>query len=301
MGDLELMHHWSTHTHLTLPRAKEAKNVWGTEVPKMALGHPFLMNQLLAVSAFHLAFLHPDRRHSYSLQASHHQSHAISGMRTALAKITGDNCHALFAASSLLLFGGFASFAIQSNGLAPSVDDVLDIFLLTRGVHGVLKTSEDIISKGPFQEFFDMPKRPASNTPPGLQAVIDKLTKLGQRMAPKSLPDDVMALAEAEIRSLDACIRQATAAAEMPDMRVISTWPIFLAADFIALLRQGHPAATSVLAYFCVILRTAESTLWYTRGWGYGVATSIANSIEPSWKDVIEWPMGYIAALESKS
>lgn len=288
------MHHWSTHTHLTLPRGEGVKKVWQSEVPRMALEFRFLMNQLLAVAAFHLAFLRPDRRQFYLLQASCHQKYAAQGIRVALAEITAENCHALFAASALLVLGGFAAVTIQSEGSGPSVEDLLDIFILTRGVHDLLRTSDHIISKGPLQELFYLPEDSSSPQLAEVQAVIDRLGVLGSRIATRDLDSSVAALSEAGIHSLVVCIRSATA------IRVVTTWPVYLSADFIALLRQCHPAPMSILAYFCVIIRATEAKFWYLRGWGVHVLTSITYRVEPSWKDLIEWPLSYLSTVSSE-
>ncbi|KAL7621683.1 hypothetical protein AAE478_009010 [Parahypoxylon ruwenzoriense] len=267
-GDLELMHHWSTHTHLTLPRAKGVKKVWQSKVPRMALEYRFLMNQMLAVAAFHLAFLHPGRSQFYLLQASCHQNYAVQGMRAALDEITADNCHALFAASALLVLGGHAAVTVQSEGSGASgasVEDLLDIFMLTRGVHDLLRTSDDALSKGPLRDLFCLPEVSSSPRRAEVQVVIDRLTILSSRLATRHLDSDVAALTEAGIMSLIACIRSATATVELPDIRVVTTWPVYLNADFIALLRRGHPAPMAVLACFCVIIRATEAIFWYLR------------------------------------
>lgn len=292
------MHHWSAHTHSTLPRAKDANNLWQFEVPKIAIKHRFLMNQLLALSAFHLAYLNPGQRHVYALQASQHQDHAVRLMRIALAEITAENCDALFAASVLLFFGGFSGVTNQSNGLEPSVDDILDIFLLTRGIESVLKIEEDTIWEGPLHEFFGLPKHPVPTLPASLQTLLDKIIDLQPQLETRQLDDHIQAVVEAEIISLISCIHKANATAPMPEVRIVSTWPIYLNPDFITLLRQRHPAAMALLAYFCVVLRITESTFWFMKGWGLGVARSIANTIDPSWNGIIEWPMGYIAAQD---
>ncbi|RSL49461.1 hypothetical protein CEP54_012430 [Fusarium duplospermum] len=53
--DLGLMSHYSSITPATLPGAN--LHVWQMEIPSVAAAYPFLMHQILAVSAFHLASL----------------------------------------------------------------------------------------------------------------------------------------------------------------------------------------------------------------------------------------------------
>ncbi|GKT89252.1 DUF814 domain-containing protein [Colletotrichum tofieldiae] len=111
--DLELMHHYSTTTCLTLPRSNDVSQIWQFEVPRLGLTYMFLMHEILAISALHLGYLHPEQRESYALHASQHQSDAIAGMRESLMQITPDNCHALFGTSSLLVLNAYSTFPYQ--------------------------------------------------------------------------------------------------------------------------------------------------------------------------------------------
>lgn len=299
IADLELLHHWVTCTSLTLPPSREgAGSLWGTDVPKLALKNHFLMHALLAVSAFHLAFLRPTQRGYYHIQASQHQNLAIEGTRAALTGLTAEASHSLFATSSLLLFSGFSGLAAQSDHFHPTVNDIVDIFLLTRGMHGLLDTFHGVLAHGPLQNLFPGSECPKPTPPTSLQVLSSKLLAVEQQIEDGDL-DQVMMVTKKGMRSLMLCIQRAVASSEAPAVRVVTTWPISLDADFITALRSSQPAATCVLAYFCVILRVIEPSSWYIRGWGSGLARSIAATIDHSWEDVIEWPLGFIAALDA--
>ncbi len=103
VSDLELLHHFTTSTYKSLPRALEPVmgSVWQVEIPRLAFRHVFLLHQILATAAFHLSRLRPDMRDDYSLMATHHQNLAIQGMRVLLKDLNEENCHAVFATSSL--------------------------------------------------------------------------------------------------------------------------------------------------------------------------------------------------------
>lgn len=165
--DLELMHHYTIATSLTLPRANIALHIWQRRMPQLAAHYPFLVNQALAMAALHKSYLQPERRSEYSVLASQHQNRAIAGMRGHLAGITEQNCDALFMTSSLLLICAFAASANTtyhcrpasaqvsagsppmlhgaspintttgtSQG-APAVEEMLDVFNARQGrVHG---------------------------------------------------------------------------------------------------------------------------------------------------------------------
>ncbi|ESU08306.1 hypothetical protein FGSG_11537 [Fusarium graminearum PH-1] len=146
LTDLELMHHHSTCTYLTLPRADELQHIWQIEMPKLALRHVYLLHQVLSVSAYHLAHLNPDRP-GFPVCASQHQNEAIKGLRSAIESISQDNCVEIFLASSLLSIGAFAGFSTQSSGQQPSIDDLLDVFVLIRGMSDILNKYQTTLNQ----------------------------------------------------------------------------------------------------------------------------------------------------------
>ncbi|CAN8101494.1 unnamed protein product [Discula destructiva] len=296
--DLELMHHYTVVTSLTLPRAQQELHVWQRNVPKLAFKYPFLVHQLLAVAAFHLAYLKPEQRSEHSLHASQHQNRSIEAMRGHLAEITAENCHALFMASSLLLVGAFASFAnIRSNGIPliegqrpPSLDDMIDIFILDRGVASVLQASEEVVSAGYFRDLFHF--SPHERLNPFMQHVMQELRSLDTliKQDPAVRPM-VRILVGLEIGKLIDAIEKAVPTAEDAEMRVTMYWPITIAEDYITLLRQRNEEALLVLIFYCCIIYQAEDKTWFVKGWGLNVASDVSRLISLKWRDAIKWPL----------
>ena len=188
VSDLHLLHHFTTSTYLTLTKGPRTE-LWQKDVPAQAFRHPFLLHQLLATAAFHLAYLNPQERNKYAMQASHHQSLAIRGIREVLllpgGGINSDNCHAIFPTSSLLFVGALAASSTgedmvhgQRNG--PTIDDLIDVWLLVKGMGGVLDANEAVLRSGPIAGLF----RPTTNgdSSPGLERLMGQLDKLSMRI-----------------------------------------------------------------------------------------------------------------------
>ncbi|KAJ0162104.1 Sterol uptake control protein 2 [Colletotrichum tanaceti] len=318
---LELMHHYSTATCLTLPRSDDASGsrvVWQSEVPRLGLAHTFLMHEVLAIAALHLGHLHPERRASYALHASRHQSDAIAGLRGSLAQITADNCHALFATSSLLLLNAYSTFPYQrgrsprssprsspppqsgSPPDAPTVDDILDVFLLVRGMNHILSSAQPVIQAGPFAPFFAEVVTPAST--PLLDAVARRLQSFRSALeetddpdpdpSPSSSSKSVVAM---EIGVFLQCITHAVESTATPEMRVALTWPINLTEEYLGLLRHRDPAALTLLAYYCAVVRSTEAASWFMQGWGVNAARAIVADLDPGWRDMIRWPLAFMS------
>lgn len=306
--DLELMHHYSVVTSLTLPRAQEELHVWQHQVPKLAFKYPFLVHQILAVAAFHLAYLQPSQRSEHSLHASQHQNRSIEGMRGHLAEITAENCHALFMASSLLLVGAFASFAnIKPNGSPliegqrpPTIEDMIDVVILDRGVASVLQSSEDVIQAGYFRDLFHF--SPHERVNPFMQRVAQELRTLDTMIKQdRGMDHMVRILVNLEITKLIDAIEKAVVTTQDAEMRVTTFWPITIAEDYITLLRQRNEVALLVLMYFCCIMFRAEEKTWFVKGWGVSVAADVEKLISIKWRDAIKWPLEQLSQYRGQA
>lgn len=295
--DLELMHHYATATSLTMPRSSDVSRIWQFEVPKLGLTYMFLMHQVLAIGALHLGHLHPEQRESYALHASQHQNDAIAGMRESLTQITPDNCHALFAASSLLLLNAFSTFPYQRGALhgleAPTIDDVLDVFLLVRGMSHILSSSQPTIEAGPFASFFTEVVTPSST--PLLDAVGQHLENFRTSLETCDADPASKSVVTEEIGSFLEWIQHAISTTAFPELRVAMSWPIHLTEEYLQLLRNRDPVALTLLAYYCVIVRSTESSTWFMTGWGINAARAIVSELDPGWKEMIKWPLAFIS------
>jgi hypothetical protein len=193
LSDLELMHHYSTVTYKSFPSSARAEKVFGDDIPRLAVAYPFVMHQVLALSAQHLRVLRPDNAEAYGVRAAHHQAQAIQGLREALPPSTEEinlqDAYALFVSASFLMCSSFAALRAQqtepgspppsspsassssssfsspsssspspsssSSSSAPSpLDNLLEIFSLIRGVGLILRMSRFRLRDGPMLNAF---------------------------------------------------------------------------------------------------------------------------------------------------
>ncbi|KAM0283498.1 hypothetical protein ACHAQH_002449 [Verticillium albo-atrum] len=293
------MHHYSTNACLSLPRSADLQHVWQLEIPKLALTHVFLLHQVLAFSALHLATLRPERRTAYALTASQHQTDAVAGMRAALPRIGAANCDPLFAASSLLLLSAYAMRPHQQQcsdpgqpSASPTIDNILDVFLLIRGMSEILDASELLIRRGTLGPLFAQETAPPTSTTL-VDSVVARLTTFHAAI------DPTRTVVARETEGMLNWIHRATATTALPENRIALTWPIDLSGDYIALLRQRDPAALALLAYYCVVVSAIEPTTWYMQGWGRNALRSIEECLEPAWRELIEWPLLFATGSET--
>ncbi|KAF5979580.1 cutinase transcription factor 1 beta [Fusarium bulbicola] len=289
LTDLELMHQYSTSTYLTLPRADELRQIWQIELPRLSLSHVYLLHQVLSVSAFHLASLYPDRS-DYAICASQHQNKAIAGLRSAVACITEESCVDIFLSSSLLGIGAFAGLGAHNAGQQPRIDDLLDVFVLIRGMNDILDRYEPLLKESRIAYLFVLGNQAGST--PLLDAT---LAQLRQIVIPDGLEDEALSICQESIASAITWIERHTGTTAAPDERIAMTWCLSVSPEFLDLIRQRHPVALCVLAHYCVILDRVGRSQWFMRNWGKPVLQDIRNEMEPRWSSMLQW---CLAAVE---
>ncbi|KAJ4285997.1 hypothetical protein N0V88_008148 [Collariella sp. IMI 366227] len=296
--DLELLHNFTTSTYTTfqLDTARhETYRLWQVEVPKQAFVHVFLLHQILAISSYHLAYLNPQRRQEYALRASQHQNAGIRRMRAALGAISDKNCHALFASSSLLFIGALAASSTSRPDVEPTVDDLVDVMILVKGVGSVLNSSHDHLHVGPLSELFI--QRGGTGQPnPALDRVILAVEDFLVEIAEHEPDARVRAVIHAEAYRLVTTIRDALVKTSLPEYRVVAAWPIQMSEGLIPLLRQRNQAALALLSYYCVVFHAAElQGFWFMQGWSSGIIKDVAKTIDGgNWKKHSAWALGWI-------
>jgi len=102
------MHHFTTHTWLTLATDENTRQMWHAIVPQLAYQHEFLMHALLACTALHMAYLNPDQHSELTIKARTHQDHAMPLFRAAIPSVESETCDAVLIFARLVAITAFA-------------------------------------------------------------------------------------------------------------------------------------------------------------------------------------------------
>ncbi|KAH8661788.1 hypothetical protein BGZ61DRAFT_368974 [Ilyonectria robusta] len=295
--DLELMHHYTRVAHCTIfSSCPHVYKVLQHDVTREAFSFPFLLQQLLAFSGFHMAFLHPDRRDHYIFQASQHQSLAIAGMSSILtADLIPSNCHALYASSVFVIISAFGTYPScdKYNDSFQPIDSLVDIFILIRGMSMIIHSSDLQLRNGPLKGLFGSCLSPEVGLVNHLQPIADQLHKVRLYLTEQnhSLNDNERdALLEA-VTSFTGLITEVTSSHKMaatPELRVIFAWPMRISTTYLDLMRCYHPLALVVLSYYCVLLHSREASYWFLEGWANALIKRIKKQLVDSpWVELI--------------
>ena len=109
MVDLQLLHNFTTFTHVTLSSDPNFRYMLKTSAISMAFGCEFLMRTILALSALHLARFRLEKRDYYIHVGLRHYQVACrqaTALMDHVDNLTRENCENLHLFSVLTLFYG---------------------------------------------------------------------------------------------------------------------------------------------------------------------------------------------------
>jgi hypothetical protein len=142
-------------------------------------------------------------------------------------------------------------------------------------MHGILNDYHEALKASSIGRMIEAGQSGSSS--PFLIEIMDELTTL--RMLPLNSKDpDARTILREAANSLVYWIRQASEAVDVPELRVVMTWPTRLNDGFMALVRQRNVDALRVLTCYGRILEALGPSCWYLTGWGTGVLADIKGS-----------------------
>lgn len=286
--DLELLHHYTTSTYLSLSDGGTHDKIWQITVPQEAFANAFLLHGILAASALHLAYLRPSSAEQYRKTGMHHYTSAITLFRNILDDISRENSTAVFIFASLIVC---ISFAIPQGppqlAVSASIDSVqalIDIFRLERGINGILKMIWPWIQDSAVAPLVQMDLSDAEHP-----------LHFDDEFALKSLEDLIRAEAESETfmndyldatRVFRACYPRRVLPRKQRSL--IMAWPVLISQGFFTAMSDERPIALAILGFYGAILHDLRD-VWWARERGLLVVTACCDLVPPKWESKMLW------------
>lgn len=294
MGDLELLHHFTTETCLTLSNQPQSHRLWQVAVPQEAFHHDFLMGGILAVAALHLSCLRPEKEEEYRRAAILYQDLALRSFRSIMPGITRSNCNAFFAFSSLIVVFAFAA-PRASNSLAftDTSQEPAEWLPLIRGVHSILMTMWPWIKTGSLggllPDGIDSP-----STRDLAENANNQFLQLLRLCENAAYEQDVLDAYSETIRGLRDCyVKLYAKNPNECEVSIAFLWPAMIPQKFNVMLNLKAPEALIILAHYCVILHHLDG-YWWKKGWTGHLITNIYRELDEPWHSWIQWPTSLI-------
>jgi len=313
MVDLELIHHYSTKTYMTLSSRLTSHVVWRDTVFAEALRHEFLMHGIMATSALHKATMQPkssDAYAEYTKVALARQNAALAGYIPAVSKPNPDNGIALFSSSLLLTIWAFGSKRLP-DGLkgvklefvhSETPPDVLiplhsptaefiEIITILRGIYAVVRETDTWL-QGDIEELLLYPRE--EDLPPHTADVEEAFDLLAKVIRDACLvlgheadgASDTQALCYEQVERLRN-ISRCRSVVEW-DGHIFS-WLVLAPPVFITCLKQGNAMALAIFAHWAAMFRCMDHH-WWSSGWPYSLVVDVSSLLDSSWSAALEWP-----------
>ncbi|KAL7912460.1 hypothetical protein GGI35DRAFT_440290 [Trichoderma velutinum] len=294
LGHLELLHHFESRgleETSMLPLPSSTRRV----MMQCALANPFLMDQVLAISAAHLSTVHQGQRQAFSNKATELQTRALTLFnRSELAISTHNSCAWFLYASLLGLQVMFETF--QTNDFNSFLDQLGTYWPVHRGVHAVIQKTwptiknivEEIIGHKDFS---------------GARG-------LGQRRPQEC--DDVISLideCDLEESDKDVCLETIEILQWIFELHRISpktrlqftiSWSILVPDRFGEMLRQRIPEALIILSFYAVLLHRLQH-FWIFGNSGRFLIQSISAYLGTPWARWLVWPTEQLNVISNNT
>lgn len=280
--------------------------VWQTvlqkRIPEIGMLHPFLMQGLLAISAFHLVIERPKERAEWMALGLKHGMSSSAQFRTLLPTVNESNCHALFALSIMTCIQAvaFGSFGIQlSPGEILPISDVMDLFNIIRGTGELQMTARDWLMVGPLSPILShdgfrcyLDALPTKLPPDSyIKVRFRKLHDMVRTRCPSISDCESLAGALHTLEIIYDNVAKTTQDDLVANPGIVFMWPAMVPPGFKDLLREFHGGALVVYAHFACIADVLKGHgLWFCDAWGDRTVRAIAGGIDDEWREWVEWP-----------
>lgn len=300
-GNLELMHHYTASTYLTISDSVEFQHIWQKVVPKEALAHDFLMHGILALAALHLAHERRGEKGRYNSAALRHYNLAIPSFRAVLEQVTPENCHALFSLSTILIVMtlAFAQTHSQPEEQDP-VADILQIFTLLQGTQAVIQSAMRSIALGPMGPLVrrglvarnHAPSMSIWNDPTQpFEQALDRLDACAVRTVENVGSREMYSLAVEKLRASFGRVR-----CYPGDRAAAVAWLLFMESSYVSAVRNSEPMALVIFAHYGVILHTLRGN-WFVQDLASRLIDVIHSHLEDDWRPLVHWPMQKVGLM----
>ncbi|KAL2833874.1 hypothetical protein BDW59DRAFT_138239 [Aspergillus cavernicola] len=283
-----LIHLISDSDILSLGDARESYHAGILLALRTGLQSPYLLYQLLAFSACHLQYLHPERSAHYLHQAMTLQTQAISLFNVEKVHVDRSNC------ASICLFSVVLGHHLFADTMSQREPEGLNAFLKRytlclethRGILTVTMAAWPLLME---TELAPVLLRSRSFTSQeGRGNDCNQIKNLVGGSA--HLDDGEKKACTQAIRNLQVGFDAlSTAGEENMRYQMLFLWNVLVPPEFTDLLAAKRPEGLIILAYYALLLHQGRH-IWQVGGAGRYVLGMIEEDLDPGWDRWLQYP-----------
>lgn len=251
---------------------------------------PYVLHQLLALSALHCSTQQPEVADEFFYHATDLQTRALSNF--SIAKDDDDKSASVPAFVFAALLGIhilYVTLAKEHNSMAGFIADLVAFLRVYRGVRSVANGNWDEIRASSLEPLLSVPKWIERNEKSGCGSETHRLRELLG-----TLPDQSNSSVQASLEALEYIqwmLDLKTRAPPSSGLRVHVTlaWPVVVSNEYVDCVYQHRPEALAVLAFFAAALHQHPGFWGFSKA-GPRLVRLIVEHVGPFWSDALTWP-----------
>ncbi|KAL3461715.1 hypothetical protein BJX64DRAFT_277696 [Aspergillus heterothallicus] len=271
---LELFHHFASDILTFFRLGNDLSSGYASlEIMKSVLAAPFLMNEILGFSAFHLSVVRPDQQTFYRHHAAALQTHALAEFNTANMQVTPETCLPMLLFSSILALHMLSDkLLFRAPDFATFLADFIQSLHLHRGVRAVTSQSWALLLQSPLKALLQA-EGDALGT--STQSANECASLLSLLLGSTPLDPTTRTTYTDTIKHL----QSAFDASHLHPTGFSTARPDHL----------RRPEALVILAYFGALLHL-HCDMWTFGDGGAFIVNTVAEYLGPGWSGWLRWP-----------
>ncbi|KAI1427628.1 hypothetical protein F5Y12DRAFT_142833 [Xylaria sp. FL1777] len=258
-------------------------------IVREAVQAPYLMDQVLAVSAANMSVKRPHQRRFYQEEATHLQTRGLTLFNASRALEAADHAMAGFVFSTLLshhvLFDAFST----RTDFPMLLDRLVAAFRVCGGVRIVCGKSWPFIVTQYHQQVGINPEEFIARS--GSQTILTtKLAHLETLLADANLSPSILNPCNTALNHL----RDLSYSEDRRRLSAFQTtrllqWAVVIPPDFINLVEERRPEALIIIAYYALLIHDTRG-YWVSGDAGAFIIRSITSFLGKYWAGWLAWP-----------
>lgn len=292
IGHMKLLLNFSLD--MVVPELDERNRKHDNEIVlKTSLEAPYLLYEVMAISARRLSMTEPTQADEYHHQAVQLQTQAISIFNAQKPRIDESTC------TSLVLFSSIMGRHLCIDTLAfrsPDMDTFIGYYVnfsrIRRGVRTIVQRSWPLLNGSEISSLISWGLglsrlKSVGNDCDGILHLITASSSLPQ----DSKEDCLQAVELVQIAVDDLETRIFTGRKHM--IQIIFSWSLLVSDSFTQMIAERRPEALAILGHYAAILHLARD-LWQIGDSGVYLLNLICQYLGPEWEEWLAWPRSIV-------
>lgn len=270
------------------------------EFVKLAIATPYLLHEMLAISALRLYSEHHSRL-ELLVRASFHQAEALRLVQPHVEAVTQDHALPLLFFSSFVAISGIAEAALdiraESDHASNPIGTTTHSFQLSRGTMALVTPHWSYIRQTWAWSIISSQIESGSDLTalPRQMSAYTSIRSLAFGVEPDTARKACLLAVDLTFNCLSLVSQREDAAVST---RLVSAWPIEVGDDFHSLLAERRPVSLVILAYYAALLRLGTG-LWWVGRWPTLLLEHIVSTLGGDWDEFLAWPKSVVLGSDS--